>query len=269
MFKIISGDFEKTAIYANEKLIESKSSTYLYNAEKITILSEEEIKELLYNAEYSKYAKELEKALKNIKIVCFEYKFTNGKNFKAIADLNIFHKIQKTGEKTIPEEKLTKANSKGCLIAIIIFIFLLILVNCVGNKQDSSNHNANNATELSKTDYRINVASPKQVKYLKEFLKPNFQIVDENRVYYVKSNDYQNAYFIGTMVKHINRLELCIWFANKFDDTSGTILSANDGAVYSSYPLDARKTDIQVKSYDDGYNQVHRQVLKHFNELAK
>ena len=140
MFKIISGDFEKTAIYMNNQIFESKNNTYLYNAESIRVLSEDEIKGLIYDAEYSSYTKDLEKTLKNTKTVCFEYKFTNGQYFKAISDLSTFHKIQKSGEKTVIEEELhKKPYSKdfytfwGVLIAILflfaggIFTFLSIV----------------------------------------------------------------------------------------------------------------------------------------------
>ena len=72
MFKILSGDFEKTAIYSCNQIIESKLNTYLRNAQDIRVLSESEIKEFIYNPDYSKYTKDLEKALTGTKIIYFD-----------------------------------------------------------------------------------------------------------------------------------------------------------------------------------------------------
>ena len=138
MFKIISGDFEKTAIYVNGQIIESKTKTFVYNAENIRVLSDDEVKELLYNADYSNFSKLLEKSLKDTKTVCFEYKFTNGKSFIAVADLNTYHNIQKSGAKTVDEEKLTKKNN-GCLIGIISVIIFFIFICAVTNENSTNN----------------------------------------------------------------------------------------------------------------------------------
>lgn len=134
MFKIISGDFSQQTVMANEKLIETKgmkaTTTLLNNAENIRVLEENEIKALIYDANYSKFTKELEQALKSTKTVCFEYKFTNGKSFKALADLNTYHKIQKSGEKTIDENKLSKTTFNfGCLAVIIIFFAFCVILS--------------------------------------------------------------------------------------------------------------------------------------------
>lgn len=281
MFKIISGNFSKNSICTFESILETgkgfeTTKTLLKNAEEIRLLSDEEINQLIQNSDYALYIKDLKKAIKDDNTVCFYYKYKNKKEFTAIADLKTYQLVANKAKEEIPEEKLTTVSSSknGCLLLIAIAIILFILASCVGNHQTNTASNdtqtSNGVTSSQKpAQNTIKVANTKQVNYLKGFLKSGFQIVDEKRVYYIKSNDYQNAYFVGTMVRHINRLEPCIWFASKFEDTSGTILSASDGAVYASYPLDARKTDIQVKSYDDGYNKIHNEVLKHFNELAR
>ena len=281
MFKIISGDFSKNSICTFESILETgkgfeTTKTLLKNAQEIRLLSDEEINQLIQNSDYALYIKDLKKAIKDDNTVCFYYKYKNKKEFTAIADLKTYQLVANKAKEEIPEEKLTTVSSSknGCLLLIAIAIILFILVSCVGNHQTNTTSNDTQTNNKATTSQKpvqntVKVANAKQVNYLKGFLKPGFQIVDENRVYYTRSKDYQNAYFVGTMVRHINRLELCIWFSNRFEDTSGTILSANDGAVYSSYPLDARKTDIQVKSYDDGYNKIHNEVLKHFNELAR
>lgn len=275
MFKIISGDFDKASICNFASIVESKgfetTTTLLKNAEVIKLLSDDEINNLIQNSDYALFVKDLKKAIKNDDTVCFYYKFKNGKEFTAIADLKTYQLVASNAKEEISEEKLTKTTSSknGCLLAIIVVVVLFILGGCLGSFQSSIPSDNSNQSIQTSSEARIKVANANQVRYLKGFLKPGFQIVDENRVYYTKSKDYQNAYFVGTMVRHINRLELCIWFSNRFEDTSGTILSANDGAVYSSYPLDARKTDIQVKSYNDGYTAISGKVLEHFNELAR
>lgn len=275
MFKIISGDFDKASICNFASIVESKgfetTTTLLKNAEVIKLLSDDEINNLIQNSDYALFVKDLKKAIKNDDTVCFYYKFKNGKEFTAVADLKTYQLVASNAKEEISEEKLTKTTSSknGCLLAVIVVIVLFCFVSCIGSHQSNMPADNNNQPKQAKTESRIKVANANQVRYLKGFLKPGFQIVDENRVYYTRSKDYQNAYFVGTMVRHINRLELCIWFSNRFEDTSGTILSANDGAVYSSYPLDARKTDIQVKSYNDGYTAISGKVLEHFNELAR
>lgn len=275
MFKIISGDFDKASICNFASIVESKgfetTTTLLKNAEVIKLLSDDEINNLIQNSDYALFVKDLKKAIKNDDTVCFYYKFKNGKEFTAIADLKTYQLVVSNAKEEISEEKLTKTTSSknGCLLAVIVVIVLFCFVSCIGSHQSNMPADNNNPSKQATTESRIKVANANQVRYLKGFLKPGFQIVDENRVYYTRSKDYQNAYFVGTMVRHINRLELCIWFSNRFEDTSGTILSANDGAVYSSYPLDARKTDIQVKSYNDGYNAISAKVLEHFNDLAR
>lgn len=175
MFKILSGDFEKTAIYTNDKIIETKgwnaTTTLLNNAESTRVLSESEIKEIIYNADYSKYTKELEKALTGTKIVCFEYKFKNGKSFKAIADLSVYHKIQKSGEKTIDENKISKTSfNYGCLAVIIIAFSFFVLIASSGDSDKplssfqsygiSANQEANIRTALN----QIGIDSVKNIK---------------------------------------------------------------------------------------------------------
>lgn len=226
---------------------------------------------MIQDSNYALFVKDLKKAIKNDDTVCFYYKFKNEKEFTAIADLKTYQLVANNAKEEISEEKLTKTTSSknGCLLAVIVVIVLFCFVSCIGSHQSDMPADNNSPSKQATTESRIKVANANQVRYLKGFLKSGFQIVDENRVYYTKSKDYQNAYFVGTMVRHINRLEPCIWFSNRFEDMSGTILSANDGAVYSSYPLDARKTDIQVKSYNDGYTAISSKVLEHFNELAR
>lgn len=260
MFKILSGDFEKTAIYTNDKIIESKGlksiTTALNNAEFVRPLNNEEIQNYIDDVKFIHFKNDLKKVLKG-ELVCFEYKFKNGKSFIAITDKNTSQKVKQSGEIVIDEEKLTTVSKNiGCLIVVIVFLLICFILS-IGNNKESNI-----------PDNNIKYANQQQINYIKGFLKPGFQIVDESKVYYAKSKDYQNAYFVGTMVKNGNRLELCMWISNDFEEANKTLLSANDGAISSSYPLDARKTNIQIKTYDDGYNKIHSKVLQDFNKLA-
>lgn len=140
MFMIISGDFSKGAYLQDElfspkkRIIETKvlktTVTHLCNAEKIRLLSSDEIKELIYDANcdvlLSKY---LEECLTSVKNACFEYRFSNGKSFKAIADTQTFREIQKSGEKKMPENKLSKTNSNiGCIVGMVMSAMLLVII---------------------------------------------------------------------------------------------------------------------------------------------
>lgn len=149
MFKAISGDY-KGALYletgnlnlsgAGFKIIDIK----LNNAEYIKVFNDEEIKEFLHNSEYAVYIEDLQKALKDTDIVCFEYKYQNGKNFIAISDLKTFHKIQEQSkiqidEKELIKEKTDKASCLGCFSLFIIVLFVLVgLSSCTDDTSSSS-----------------------------------------------------------------------------------------------------------------------------------
>ena len=149
MFKAISGDY-RGAIYlaTGELSIMGKgfSSTdiKLNNAEYIKVFKEDEIKEFLHNSEYALYVKDLQKALKDTNIVCFEYKYQNGKKFIAISDLSTFHKIQEQSKIQIDENELIeeKSNKAGCIFIITIFIIILIglIVGICANDTNSSSN---------------------------------------------------------------------------------------------------------------------------------
>lgn len=82
---------------------------------------------MILNADYSEYIKDLEKSLNDTKIVCFEYKYNNGKLFKAVADLKTYHKIQKLGKKIIDEEKLVTIRDTKSIAIILIMLILIYL----------------------------------------------------------------------------------------------------------------------------------------------
>ena len=114
----------------------------------------------------------------------------------------------------------------------------------------------------------IKLAGKNQIRRLNDYLKPGYVIVDTSKVYYKVSNDYKNAYFVGTMVRsnYSGDLYPCIWIVNS-EDFNGVMLSANKYATETSYPMDANKTQMHVSKHSDGYSAILEKVNKHFGEL--
>ena len=120
----------------------------------------------------------------------------------------------------------------------------------------------------SSNNNNVKLAGKNQIRRLNDYLKPGYAIVDTSRVYYKVSNDYNNAYFVGTMIRsnYSGDLYPCIWIVNS-EDFNGVMLSANKYATETSYPMDANKTQIHVSTHSDGYSAILEKVNKHFGEL--
>ena len=117
-------------------------------------------------------------------------------------------------------------------------------------------------------DNAVKTAGKTQVRRLNDYLKPGYAIVDETKVFYKVSKDYNKAYFVGALIvsRYTGELYPCIWIVNS-EDFNGVMLSANKYATETSYPMHANKTQIHVSSRSDGYTDVLNKVNEHFGAL--
>lgn len=144
-----------------------------------------------------------------------------------------------------------KAGKIGCAIIIILFTLLAVILSVTeGEKEKIS----------TKKNPPIYKANDESVEKVKRFLKPDVAIV-HNELFYTKSANFHNAYFVGANVKHKNKIKPCLWTING-DNLSGIVMSANDCAVSSSIVPDGRATSAQVSSKDDGYQRILNKLGK-------
>ncbi|MBR5017102.1 MAG: hypothetical protein IKX50_05185 [Spirochaetia bacterium] len=122
--------------------------------------------------------------------------------------------------------------------------------------------------ETSQNNNAVKLAGKEQIRRLNDFLKSGFAIVDNSKVFYKKSKDFNNAFFVGTMIvsRYTGDLYPCVWITNQ-EDFSGVMLSANKYATETSYPMHADKTQMHVNSRSDGYIDVLNKVNEHFGAL--
>lgn len=109
-------------------------------------------------------------------------------------------------------------------------------------------------------------ASPMAIENMKAFLNSGYELVDENKVYYTKSNDYNKVYFFGTLVINDTQVEPCIWVSNL--EEFNNVMSANQGALNSTPVPDARKSDANVSWIDDGYLRIESKLAEDKRELS-
>ena len=164
------------------------------------------------------------------------------------------------------------------MIAIVIFIlviggFLLLLLTAVFSPSPKDDYaipqqqtvTPNKQSEKSAKENDILPASPKLKENIKFVLNKGYSVVDENKIYYTKSKDFQKAYFIGTLVQSYGQIYNCIWFSNS-ENMEGDTMAANDYAVEASSMPDARKSKLQITANDDGYSRINQQLLIDWNK---
>ncbi len=101
---------------------------------------------------------------------------------------------------------------------------------------------------------------------MKFVLNKNWEIVDTNKIYVTKSKDFENAYFIGTLLKNGSRIYNCIWFSNS-ETMNGDTMSANDYAIQASSIVDGRKSQAAISQSDDGYSRINQKLLVGMNNI--
>lgn len=112
----------------------------------------------------------------------------------------------------------------------------------------------------------VNTGSSQLVENMKFALNKNWEIVDVNKIYVTKSKDFENAYFIGTLVKNGSQIYNCIWFSNS-DKMDGDTMSANDYAIQASSIADGRKSQAAISQNDDGYSRINQKLLVDMNNI--
>lgn len=150
---------------------------------------------------------------------------------------------------------------KVYILVLILFISSFIITGC-GAK--SNNVPAETKKEISANP--VNTASPQLIENMKFALNKNWEIIDANKIYVTKSKDFENAYFIGTLVKNGSQIYNCIWFSNS-ETMNGDTMAANDYAIQASSMPDARKSQAEINEYDDGYSRINQKLLSDWTNI--
>ena len=163
-------------------------------------------------------------------------------------------------------EKENREASKatlGCLGLIIIVVAILV-TSCVNSlfSDESSSNKSNNSTSNKIQQEKIiqtNVETGTEIlkNNITQILNKGFTL--DGEAYYTKSNDYQNAYFIGAVVKEAGKKYNCIWFSDS-TDMSGMTDSANDNAIKVSGLPDGRTASYHISEADDGYSRIEEKL---------
>ncbi len=156
-------------------------------------------------------------------------------------------------------------NNITILAAALLIGLSFITVGC-GKKQKPM---PTTETKVNvKTTNPIEIAKPQLSENLKFVMNSGWQIIDTNKIYITKSQDFEKAYFIGTLVKNGSQIYNCIWFSNS-DTLDGVTMAANDYAINASSMPDARKSQAGIKATDDGYSRINQKLLYDWNSSGK
>lgn len=147
-------------------------------------------------------------------------------------------------------------------ILLVILLICGLLVTGCGSK-DNIAPKPSTQQELT---IPVSTATPQLLENLKFALNKNWEIVDTTKIYVTKSKDFENAYFIGTLVKNGSQVYNCIWFSNS-NKMDGMTMSANDYAIQASSLPDARTSSAAITQTDDGYSRINQRLLSDWNNL--
>lgn len=150
---------------------------------------------------------------------------------------------------------------KVYVLVLILFISSFMITGC-GSK--SNKVPVETQKEISVNP--VNTASPQLIENMKFVLNKNWEIVDTNKIYVTKSKDFENVYFIGTLVKNGSQIYNCIWASNS-DKMDGDTMSANDFAIQASSIADGRKSQAGISEHDDGYSRINQKLLSDWTNI--
>ena len=107
---------------------------------------------------------------------------------------------------------------------------------------------------------------------LESIFNKGYIIADKTKVYYTKSADFQNVYFVGTMTQKGSQYYNAIWATNcisnnTLDFSQGLIFSINDYAYQVSGMGDGRTNAEPITEHDDGYSRINQKLLNDFDNL--
>ena len=92
-------------------------------------------------------------------------------------------------------------------------------------------------------------------------MNEGYSIADKSKVYIYRSKDFNEAYFIGTVIKNGSQLYNCVWVTNDKDYLSN-IYSMNNFAENASGIMQGSQTKAAFSVHDDGYSQINSKVLE-------
>lgn len=150
---------------------------------------------------------------------------------------------------------------KNLTLSTILLTSILVLSGCAQKEVQNPQ-----PVQQQQTVNPVNTASTQLVENMKFALNKNWEIVDTNKIYVTKSKDFENAYFIGTLVKNGSQIYNCIWFSNS-ETMNGDTMSANDYAIQASSIVDGRKSQAAISQSDDGYSRINQKLLVDMNNI--
>lgn len=162
-----------------------------------------------------------------------------------------YNKDLKVSERFYMFEKVSIFNNTALVIATAVL--LTCITSACGKKAPE--------TPQKVSENPVNIASPKLADNLEYVLNKNYKLSDKQKIYITKSNSFQKAYFIGTLVDNNGNILPCIWFSND-ENMDGEVYAANDYAIEASSMPDARTSNLKVTSSDDGYSRINQKILK-------
>lgn len=155
-----------------------------------------------------------------------------------------------------------------------ILTFLLVGVVAFGvcgcsNTQQTVSEKKPEQQEVIKTNPVV-TADLKFANSLEGILNSGYSIVDKTKVYYTKSADFQEVYFLGTLVKKGTQYYNAVWATNNIESFGmGLVFSMNDNAIQSSGMSDGRTNRKPLSETDDGYSRINQKVLDDMSEAIK
>ena len=109
---------------------------------------------------------------------------------------------------------------------------------------------------------------------LESIFNKGYTIVDKTKVYYTKSADFQNVYFVGTMTQKGSQYYNAVWATNCISDNTldfskGLIFSINDYAYQVSGMAKGAENKEPIDEHNDGYSRINQKLLNDFDNLIK
>lgn len=162
---------------------------------------------------------------------------------------------------------------KGILIVVIWLVIMGLYVGCTNNKQSQPTQETKTQQTTTQTpkspqiNPRLQKSSVKFANGLNSTLNRGYSLTNVNNVYFVKSNEFEKVYFVGTVVKNNGQFYNAIWITNDMESFgAGLVYSVNDYAKISSGMGYAKDNGVDIDSQVDGYSIVNQQLL---NDMEK
>lgn len=155
---------------------------------------------------------------------------------------------------------------KKIILSIFMCLFTSLLLSaCTGQNGKESQQ----PPQAIKTEPII-TANVDFADSLNGILNKEYSILDKNKVYYIRSKDFQSIYFVGTVIKNGSQLYNAVWATNDIAFIgSGLVFSVNDFAFKSSGMGDGRTNREPITENDDGYSLINQKILNDMSNALK